>query len=188
VNTSNYSTEYGRAAGGVVNAVTKSGTNQFHGQGYYLDRDSQWAAYNDYTKESVQQTPGGPFVSVPFKPTDLRRQYGFGIGGPIIKDSSSSTSPRTVTSMTSRPSASLAIRAPSSPRRVPGCPLDSPARPSPRRTTPITRRTAASASCRQTSGQLLDRSHGLQQRSLGFERDARRGAALRRTDHLLPEG
>jgi hypothetical protein len=31
VNTSNYSTEYGRATGGVVNAVTKSGTNQFHG-------------------------------------------------------------------------------------------------------------------------------------------------------------
>jgi outer membrane receptor protein involved in Fe transport len=86
VNTSNYSTEYGRATGGVVNAVTKSGTNQFHGEGYYLDRDSQWAAFNPYTKESVQQTPGGPFVSEPFKPTDLRRQYGFGIGGPIIKD------------------------------------------------------------------------------------------------------
>jgi outer membrane receptor protein involved in Fe transport len=86
VNTSNYSTEYGRASGGVVNAVTKSGTNQFHGEGYYLDRDSQWAAFNPYTDESIQQTPGGPFVSTPFKPTDLRRQYGFGIGGPIIKD------------------------------------------------------------------------------------------------------
>ena len=39
INLSNYSTEYGRAAGGVVNAVTKSGTNQFHGEGYFLDRD-----------------------------------------------------------------------------------------------------------------------------------------------------
>ncbi|HEY4047560.1 MAG TPA: TonB-dependent receptor [Acidobacteriaceae bacterium] len=86
VNTSNYSTEYGRAAGGVVNAVTKSGSNQLHGEGYYLDRDSQWAAYNDFTKESIQATPGGRFVSTPIKPTDLRRQYGFGIGGPIIKD------------------------------------------------------------------------------------------------------
>ena len=86
VNTSNYSTEYGRAAGGVVNAITKSGGNVFHGEGYYLDRDSQWAAFNDFTDESVQETPGGPFTSVPFKPTDLRKQYGFGVGGPIIRD------------------------------------------------------------------------------------------------------
>src|SRR5205085_3130967 len=35
VNVSNYSAEYGRAAGGVVNAVTKSGTNQTHGQAFY---------------------------------------------------------------------------------------------------------------------------------------------------------
>jgi hypothetical protein len=42
VNTSNYSVEYGRSAGGIVNSVTKSGTNQFHGEGYYYDRDSAW--------------------------------------------------------------------------------------------------------------------------------------------------
>src|SRR6202042_2658839 len=46
VNTSNYSVEYGRSAGGIVNSVTKSGTNQFHGEGYYYDRDSAWAATN----------------------------------------------------------------------------------------------------------------------------------------------
>src|SRR5260370_26773919 len=39
LNTSNYSVEYGRSAGGVVNAVTKSGTNQFHGEAYFYDRD-----------------------------------------------------------------------------------------------------------------------------------------------------
>lgn len=46
VNTSNYTTEYGRAAGGVVNAITKSGTNHFRGEGYFIDRDSALAAQN----------------------------------------------------------------------------------------------------------------------------------------------
>src|SRR6202000_2568448 len=38
VNTSNYSAEYGRSAGGVVNTVTKSGTNQIHGEVYGNNR------------------------------------------------------------------------------------------------------------------------------------------------------
>ena len=86
VNTSNYSSEYGRSAGGVVNSITKSGGNQFHGEGYYYDRDSDLAAFNAFTSETVQDTPGGPFTSVPFKPTDIRKQYGGAVGGPIIKD------------------------------------------------------------------------------------------------------
>src|SRR6202789_3912673 len=86
VNTSNYSSEYGRSAGGVVNSITKSGGNQFHGEGYYYDRDSDLAAANAFTLETVQATPGGPFTSVPFKPTDIRKQYGGAVGGPIIKD------------------------------------------------------------------------------------------------------
>ncbi len=40
VNTSNYSAEYGRSAGGVVNAVTKSGSNQFHGSAFWYIRDN----------------------------------------------------------------------------------------------------------------------------------------------------
>lgn len=86
VNTSNYSSEYGRSAGGVVNSITKSGSNQFHGEGYYYDRDSALAAQNPFTAKSVQTTPGGPFTSVGFKPTDIRKQYGGAIGGAIIKD------------------------------------------------------------------------------------------------------
>jgi len=86
INTSNYSTEYGRAGGGVVNAVTKSGSNVFHGEGYFLDRDSALAAYNDFTTQNVQQTPGGPFTAIPIKPTDIRKQEGFAIGGPILHD------------------------------------------------------------------------------------------------------
>ena len=86
INLSNYSTEYGRAAGGVVNSVTKSGANQFHGEGYYLDRDSAWASFNDYTVEALQSAPGGPFVTTHVKPTDLRRQEGFAFSGPFIHD------------------------------------------------------------------------------------------------------
>ena len=85
VNTSNYSVEYGRSAGGIVNAVTKSGTNHFHGEGYYFDRDSAWAAQNTYVTHPVKNASGG-YSSVSFKPTDLRRQYGFVVGGPILKD------------------------------------------------------------------------------------------------------
>ena len=86
VNTSNYSVEYGRSAGGIVNSVTKSGSNEFHGEGYYYDRDSAWAATNGAVTHPVQEPGTTSFTVVPFKPTDLRRQYGFGVGGPIIKD------------------------------------------------------------------------------------------------------
>ena len=87
VNTSNYSVEYGRSAGGIVNAVTKSGTNQLHGEGYYFDRDSAWAAQNAYVTHPVEVSTSPIVYKVQsFKPTDLRRQYGFEVGGPIIKD------------------------------------------------------------------------------------------------------
>jgi len=87
VNTSNYSVEYGRSAGGIVNSVTKSGSNALHGEGYYYDRDSAWAAQNFYVQHPVQvSTSPIKYVSQSFKPTDLRRQYGFGVGGPILKD------------------------------------------------------------------------------------------------------
>ncbi|MGH9597843.1 MAG: carboxypeptidase regulatory-like domain-containing protein, partial [Edaphobacter sp.] len=86
VNTSNYSAEYGRSAGGVVNSITKSGGNQFHGEVYFFDRDAEWAGSVSTTTQNVQLTPGGPFVSQHFKPTDVRKQYGGAIGGPIFKN------------------------------------------------------------------------------------------------------
>lgn len=86
VNTSNYSVEYGRSAGGVVNSITKSGTNGFHGELYFNDRNQEWGAANAFTAHNVQLTPGGPFVSQKFKPVDVRKQYGGAVGGPIIKD------------------------------------------------------------------------------------------------------
>lgn len=86
VNTSNYSSEYGRSAGGVVNSITKSGGNQFHGDLYFFDRDAEWAGSVATTTQNVQLTPGGPFVAQHFKPTDVRKQYGGAIGGPIFRD------------------------------------------------------------------------------------------------------
>jgi hypothetical protein len=86
VNTGVYSAEYGRAAGGVITSVTKSGTNQIHGQAYFWDRQSNWAAFNDFAKESVLDTATNKYVSTPIKPEDLRKIYGFTVGGPLIKD------------------------------------------------------------------------------------------------------
>ena len=85
VNTSNYSVEYGRSAGGVVNSVTKSGTNQFHGDLYFDDRDAEWGAAGAFTTHTVQNSSGA-FVTQNFKPTDVRKQYGGAIGGPILRD------------------------------------------------------------------------------------------------------
>jgi hypothetical protein len=85
VNVSNYSTEFGRAAGGVVNSVTKSGGNQFHGDLYAYDRDATWGAKNPQARLNVVN-PSGQVVSTVVKPTDKRWQYGGAIGGPIWKD------------------------------------------------------------------------------------------------------
>ncbi len=84
VNTSNYSAEYGRAAGGVVNAVTKSGTNDFHGQLFFYDRDNKWGARNPFSFQTVGTPPNTQIVGL--KPKDQRLQYGGVIGGPIVKE------------------------------------------------------------------------------------------------------
>jgi hypothetical protein len=70
--TSNISAEYGRTSGGVINAVTRSGTNQFHGSVYEFLRNSALDAANYFDLN------GPP----PFK----RNQFGVEMGGPIRKD------------------------------------------------------------------------------------------------------
>jgi len=70
--TSNSSAEYGKTSGGVVNAITKSGTNQFHGVVYEFLRNSALDARNFFDQASIP----------PFK----RNQFGAGAGGPIRKD------------------------------------------------------------------------------------------------------
>lgn len=84
VNTSNYSAEYGRSAGGVVNAVTKSGTNEFHGELFYYNRNNRNGARNPRAFGTT--LINGVSTVIPVKPKDLREQFGGAIGGPIIKD------------------------------------------------------------------------------------------------------
>ena len=68
----NFSAEYGRTSGAVINAITKSGTNQFHGSGYYFLRDQSLDARN--------------FFDPPQIPPFRRNQYGASAGGPIKKN------------------------------------------------------------------------------------------------------
>ena len=84
VNTSSYSAEYGRSAGGVTNAVTKSGTNEFHGSGFLYDRNNKWGARNPLATNTV--LVNGVFTPVGIKPVDVRYQFGGNVGGPIVKN------------------------------------------------------------------------------------------------------
>jgi len=72
--TSNYSAEYGRVGGAVVNAVMRSGTNAFHGTAYEFLRNTDLNATGFLFSPAV-------FV----KPTLQRNQFGTTIGGPFIK-------------------------------------------------------------------------------------------------------
>jgi hypothetical protein len=80
VGNSAFSAQYGRAAGGVVNAVTKSGGNDIHGTGFYLIRDDSLNAANPFSANQLVA------VGLPGKPKDRRQQFGGSMGGPIKKN------------------------------------------------------------------------------------------------------
>ncbi len=73
--TQNYKAEYEQAGAAVITAVTKSGTNEFHGEifGQYTDRSLT-------EKSFIDKRDGEP------KPAFKRKQYGASLGGPIIRD------------------------------------------------------------------------------------------------------
>jgi hypothetical protein len=72
--TQTFGSEYGTNSGGVVEAITKSGSNQFHGSLFELHRDAAFDARNYFDSGSL---PIPPFV---------RNQFGASIGGPLARD------------------------------------------------------------------------------------------------------
>ncbi|MGA2270358.1 MAG: TonB-dependent receptor [Bryobacteraceae bacterium] len=76
VSASNYSAELGQAAGGVINAVTKSGANNFHGDLFYYLRYPTWNALDSYPKSRGTYS----------QPIHQWQQFGGSAGGPIVKD------------------------------------------------------------------------------------------------------
>ena len=70
--TSNYSAEYGRTSGGVINAISRAGTNRFHGSAYEFLRNSALDARNFFDPAKI--------------PEFRRNQFGGSFGGPIVKD------------------------------------------------------------------------------------------------------
>ena len=71
ITTQNYDAEFGKALGGIMTAQTKSGSNSFHGSGYFYDLDPVDPAKNPFT--------GSP------SPNNWK-QFGGAVGGPIIKN------------------------------------------------------------------------------------------------------
>src|ERR1700730_16719111 len=71
--TSNYTAEYGHTSGAVINAITKSGVNGFHGTGFFFDRDKIFDAKNFFD-------PSGPI------PSFRRVQFGGSGGKSLVRD------------------------------------------------------------------------------------------------------
>ncbi len=78
INRNAFSAVFGRARGGVVNIVSKSGGNQFHGGGFFFLRDESLDARDTFSKRSAQS--GDPQFE--------RRQFGATAGGPLKRDRS----------------------------------------------------------------------------------------------------
>ena len=70
-----YDSSYGGAGAGFINTVTKSGTNKFHGDAFYYNRNSATGA-----NDAIDKANGNP------RPLNVLQQFGADIGGPIIRD------------------------------------------------------------------------------------------------------
>ncbi len=83
-----YTAEYGRSTGGVMNTITKSGTNLIHGEGFYQNRNRKFSAQSpipvldplDFTSDINLRR------KITVTPSETLQQYGGAAGGPAIKD------------------------------------------------------------------------------------------------------
>jgi hypothetical protein len=81
--TNAYQAEYGRATGGQMQVVTKSGTQEFHGSGYWYGRRSGWNANTWTNKRAAAPPPVGSGSLI--EPAEAsRNDYGYTIGGPVF--------------------------------------------------------------------------------------------------------
>jgi hypothetical protein len=81
---SNYSVEFGQAAGGQVNAITKSGTNELHGDLFYYLRYPALNALDPFSKWQALYNHATPFLLT--QPVHQQQQFGGSVGGPILKN------------------------------------------------------------------------------------------------------
>ena len=75
-----FSTEYGQGQA-IVSMVTKSGSNQIHGEAYWYDRNNDWGARNAYTNLTTVTRNGNSVTATTsnYKPKDIRMIGGFGV-------------------------------------------------------------------------------------------------------------
>ncbi|MFN8060437.1 MAG: TonB-dependent receptor [Vicinamibacterales bacterium] len=71
--TNQFSAEFGRTSGGAVNVITRSGTNAVKGRAFYYGQNGKWNEKNFFARSQP-------------KPTNTTKQYGFTLGGPLVKN------------------------------------------------------------------------------------------------------
>src|SRR5262249_31678040 len=135
--TDNYLPEYGRNTGAIIEVITKSGTNNLHGDTYWFGRYNAQAA-RDFFNHNIDDATGNVEAQNPF----VRNIFGGSVGGPIVKDKTfwfaNYDGSRFVTSLTNQtvvPTAGFRAGqftfngtpvdfSPSSPQNATGLPLD----------------------------------------------------------------
>jgi carboxypeptidase family protein len=80
IQTSSYSAEFGKGAGGQINVVTRSGTNALHGTLFEFNRNNAVQARNLFDRNPSFRTADGRFLAPPFN----QNQFGLTLGGPVI--------------------------------------------------------------------------------------------------------
>jgi hypothetical protein len=81
---SNFDLSTGASSTGSVNIISKSGTNEFHGNGYIYVRDDRFAAFPALSR--LDAANGIPLIAQATRIPFDREQYGGTLGGPIVKD------------------------------------------------------------------------------------------------------